>query len=31
MNEGFITVTPLQFNLTHRAMLDDMEGWQWRI
>ncbi len=30
MGEGFITVTPLQFNLTHAASLEAMKGWQWR-
>jgi 5'-nucleotidase len=29
MAEGFITVTPLQFNLTHEALLHDMAGWTW--
>jgi 5'-nucleotidase len=28
--EGYITVTPLQFNLTHAALLRDMEGWKWQ-
>jgi 5'-nucleotidase len=31
MCEGYITVTPLQFNLTHRAMLEEMGGWSWRL
>jgi 5'-nucleotidase len=31
MGEGYITVTPLQFNLTHRALLEEMEEWQWRL
>ena len=31
MGEGYITVTPLQFNLTHRALLEELEGWQWRL
>jgi 5'-nucleotidase len=31
LNEGYITVTPLQFNLTHRPMLDDMQGWRWTM
>jgi 5'-nucleotidase len=26
--EGFITVTPLQFNLTHAAMLERMQEWK---
>src|SRR5262245_41924096 len=29
--EGYITVTPLQFNLTNGAMLDSMAGWSWRV
>jgi 5'-nucleotidase len=28
--EGYITVTPLQFDLTHAAMLREMSGWKWR-
>lgn len=28
--DGYITVTPLQFNLTHAAMLEKMRGWTWR-
>jgi 5'-nucleotidase len=28
--ERFITVTPLQFNLTHTVMLEKMRGWQWK-
>jgi 5'-nucleotidase len=28
--EGFITVTPLHFNLTHVDLLSDMSNWQWR-
>lgn len=31
LKEGWITVTPLQFNLTHEAMLRDMGEWQWRL
>src|SRR3954451_10804948 len=27
--EGYITVTPLQFNLTHAALLEEMKRWQW--
>jgi 5'-nucleotidase len=30
LTEGYITVTPLQFNLTNAAMLQHMEGWSWR-
>jgi 5'-nucleotidase len=29
--EGYITVTPLQFDLTHQARLREMAGWQWRL
>ncbi len=29
--EGFVTVTPLQFNLTHDELLKPMTGWRWRI
>lgn len=29
--EGYVTVTPLQFNLTHAALLQQMSGWQWRL
>ena len=31
LEEGYITVTPLQFNLTHPTMLAEMNGWQWEI
>jgi len=31
MAEGFITVTPLQFNLTHATMLREMAGWKWQM
>jgi 5'-nucleotidase len=31
LNEGYITVTPLQFNLTHAAQLERMRGWAWRL
>jgi len=27
--EGYITVTPLQFNLTQAAMLENMRSWKW--
>ena len=27
--EGYITVTPLQFNLTQAAMLETMRAWKW--
>jgi 5'-nucleotidase len=29
--EGYVTVTPLQFDLTHAALLADMARWQWRL
>jgi 5'-nucleotidase len=29
--EGYITVTPLQFNLTHAALLERMKDWSWRL
>jgi 5'-nucleotidase len=29
LSEGYITVTPLQFNLTHAATLDTMRAWKW--
>jgi 5'-nucleotidase len=29
--EGYITVTPLQFNLTHAAMLEQMNQWRWSL
>jgi 5'-nucleotidase len=31
LSDGYITVTPLQFNLTHQAMLDQMSAWDWRL
>jgi 5'-nucleotidase len=31
LGESFITVTPLQFNLTHAAMLEAMGGWKWQL
>jgi 5'-nucleotidase len=31
LDEGYITVTPLQFNLTHAALLARMEAWQWEL
>jgi 5'-nucleotidase len=27
--DGYITVTPLQFDLTQRALLQEMNGWPW--
>lgn len=29
--EGYITITPLQFNLTHAALLQEMSTWSWRM
>jgi 5'-nucleotidase len=29
--EQYITVTPLQFNLTHRPLLDEMSQWSWEL
>jgi 5'-nucleotidase len=29
--EGYITITPLQFDLTHAELLRDMGGWPWRL
>ncbi len=29
LQEGYITVTPLQFNLTHAARLQEMSRWTW--
>ena len=31
LDEGYITVTPLQFDLTHQATLERMSGWTWRL
>jgi len=31
MGEGFITVTPLQFNMTHQDQLDEMSEWNWQL
>jgi 5'-nucleotidase len=31
LDEGFITVTPLQFDLTHAARLAEMGRWQWQL
>ncbi len=30
LSDGYITVTPLQFNLTHAASLEAMRAWKWR-
>jgi len=29
--EGYITVTPLHFDLTHRGLLQDMNEWKWTL
>ena len=29
--EGYVTVTPLQFDLTHHRQLDEMAGWRWEV
>ena len=29
--EGYVTVTPLQFNLTQAALLEQMQGWHWQL
>jgi len=29
--EGYVTVTPLQFDLTHAEMLRQMDGWRWQL
>jgi 5'-nucleotidase len=29
--DGFISVTPLQFDLTHQALLASMNRWHWRL
>jgi 5'-nucleotidase len=31
LGDGYITVTPLQFDLTHRAILNEMNEWKWRF
>jgi broad specificity polyphosphatase/5'/3'-nucleotidase SurE len=31
MGEGYITVTPMQFNLTHQEALMDMTNWPWEL
>lgn len=30
LSAGYVTVTPLQFNLTHAALLEEMKHWQWK-
>ncbi len=31
LQEGYITVTPLHFNLTHAVMLEKMKDWEWTL
>ena len=31
LREGYITVTPLHFNLTHAVMLEKMKEWEWNL
>jgi 5'-nucleotidase len=31
LREGYITVTPLHFNLTHAVMLAKMKDWEWML
>ncbi len=31
LEEGYVTVTPLQFDLTHADMLRQMRDWPWRL
>jgi 5'-nucleotidase len=31
LEDGYITVTPLQFNLTQTALLREMASWSWRL
>jgi 5'-nucleotidase len=31
LSEGYITVTPLQFDLTHHGQLEAMRRWEWRV
>ena len=31
LSDGYITVTPLQFNLTQEALLRQMTGWKWSL
>ncbi|MBV9124660.1 MAG: 5'/3'-nucleotidase SurE, partial [Planctomycetes bacterium] len=30
LEEGYVTITPLQFNLTHGRLLEQMKNWKWR-
>ena len=31
LSDGYITVTPLQFNLTHLARLQQIKQWSWDV
>lgn len=31
LSEGYITVTPLQYNLTHAALLEQLKTWTWEL
>ena len=31
LRDKYISVTPLQFDLTHRALLEEMNDWHWRL
>jgi 5'-nucleotidase len=31
LHEGWITVTPLRFDLTHPVLMEQMAGWKWRL
>jgi 5'-nucleotidase len=31
LREGYITVTPLHFNLTHAVLLEKMKEWEWKL
>jgi 5'-nucleotidase len=31
LEESYVTITPLQFNLTHRSLLEQMRTWPWQI
>ncbi|MBI3469420.1 MAG: 5'/3'-nucleotidase SurE, partial [Planctomycetes bacterium] len=31
LGESYITVTPLQFDLTHAGLLEQMGRWQWEF
>jgi len=31
LNEGFVTLTPLQYDMTKPTVLKNMQGWDWRL